>query len=268
VRLEFPKARRRRRAQETPFPSAWRALLTDRVAHWCFLGDAERERLEDLIKVFLVDKEFEGAGGLVVAEDVRVTIAAQACLLLLGLDHDYYRDVHSIIVYPSTVVRRGPHGSAVLPGAVTEQPTALLGEARLHGPMVIVWDQALAQARYPERGHNVVYHEFAHKIDMADGTADGAPPLPGPAARRRWGEVLEREFAGLRERAEEGRPSLLDAYGATNPAEFFAVATESFFDLPVPLQQQHPDLYAMLAEFYRQDPALRVRRCGPPAVGR
>ena len=177
-----------------PFPAdSWRALLDDRMTHWCFLDDAERRRLEDLIKVFVVDKEFEGAGGLRVAEDVKVTIAAQACLLLLGLDHDYYRDVHSIIVYPSTVMRRGPQASAVLAGAVTEEPAALAGEARLHGPMVIVWDQALAQARFPGRGHNVVYHEFAHKIDMADGSVDGRPPqragrgLPAPGRGARPG---------------------------------------------------------------------------------
>ena len=263
MRLEFPRQRRRRRAREAPFPEPWRVLLTDRVAHWCFLDDGERARLEDLIKVFLIDKEFEGAGGLQVAEDVKVTIAAQACLLLLGLDRDYYRDVHSIIVYPSAVVRRGPHGSAVLPGAVTEAPVPLLGEARLHGPVIIVWDQALAQARHPERGHNLVYHEFAHKIDMMDGSADGTPPLLTQSSYRQAVEVLTREFEALRKRATEGLPTLLDAYGAVNSAEFFAVATEYFFDLPLQLQHQHPDLYAVLAEFYRQDPASRVRRCGP-----
>jgi Mlc titration factor MtfA (ptsG expression regulator) len=262
VRLESPSGRRRRRAREAPFPQSWRALLTDRVAHWCFLDDAEKTRLEDLIKEFLVDKEFEGAGGLQVAEDVRVTIAAQACLLLLGLDRDYYRDVHSIIVYPSTVVRRGPHGSAILPGALTEAPVSLLGEARLHGPVIIVWDQALAQARHPERGHNVVYHEFAHKIDMMDGSADGTPPQLSRSSYRQAVEILTREFKVLRQRASEGLPTLLDAYGTVNAAEFFAVATEYFFDLPVQFQHQHPDLYTVLAEFYRQDPASRVYRCG------
>jgi Mlc titration factor MtfA (ptsG expression regulator) len=265
VRFETPGRRRRRKAREAPFPPAWRALLTDRVAHWCFLDDAERERLESLIKVFLADKEFEGARGTKVAEDVKVTIAAQACLLLLGLEAGayYYRDVHSIIVYPSTVVRRGPHASAVLSGAVTEAPAALLGEARLHGPVLIVWDQALAQARHPERGHNVVYHEFAHKIDMVDGSADGTPPQRDRSSSRRWVEVLTMEFAALRQRADEGKPTLLDPYGATNSAEFFAVATEAFFDMPMSLQQQHPELYAVLADFYHQDPAGRVRRCPP-----
>jgi len=263
MRLETPRQRRRRRALEAPFPPAWRALLDERVAHWCFLDDAERGRLEGLIKGFLVDKEFEGARGMKVAEDVKVTIAAQACLLVLGLEDGgyYYRDVHSIIVYPSTVVRRGPQASAVLAGAMTEQPVALAGEARLHGPVVIVWDQALAQARYPGRGHNVVYHEFAHKIDMADGSADGSPAQRDAAASRRLKEVLAREYTARLQASLEGRPALLDAYGATNEVEFFAVVTEAFFDLPMSLQQQHPELYAVLAGFYRQDPAGRVRRC-------
>jgi hypothetical protein len=260
VRLESRRQRRRRKALAAPFPEAWRALLDDRVAHWRFLDDAERERLEGFIKVFLAEKAFEGPGGMAVTEEVEVAIAAQACLLLLGLDHDYYRDVHSIIVYPSTVVRRGPQPSAVLPGAVTEEPTVLAGEARLHGPMVIVWDQAAAQARLPGTGRNVVYHEFAHKIDMADGAADGSPPWLG-SARQRLAGVLAREFAWLRGRSEAGLPTPLDSYGATSAVEFFAVATEAFFDSPVVLQESHPDLYAALAEFYRQDPAARVRRC-------
>ena len=261
MRLETPRQRRRRKALAAPFSGAWRALLNDRVAHWCFLDDVERERLEALIKVFLVDRAFEGAGGMAVTEEVKVTIAAQACLLLLGLDHDYYRDVHSIIVYPSTVVRRGPQASAVLAGAVTEDPAVLAGEARLHGPMVIVWDQAVSQARYPGRGHNVVYHEFAHKIDMADGAADGTPPWQDAAARLRLREVLAREFTALRQREAEGVPDLLDTYGAVSAVEFFAVATEAFFDMPVSLQTQHPELYEVLAGFFRQDPAGRVRRC-------
>lgn len=263
MRLQTPRQRRRRKALEAPFAPEWRALLADRVAHWCFLDDVERERLEALIKAFLVDKAFEGAGGMKLSEDVRVTIAAQACLLVLGLDHDYYRDVHSIIVYPSTVVRRGPQASAVLGGAVTEDPAFLAGEARLHGPMVIVWDQALAQARYPGRGHNVVYHEFAHKIDMADGAADGTPPWQDRSARARMGVVLAREFSALRQRAADGFPDLLDTYGAVSAVEFFAVATEAFFDMPVSLQAQHPELYEVLAGFFRQDPAGRVRRCPP-----
>jgi len=262
MRLETPRQRRRRKAREAPFPPAWRALLQARVAQWRFLDHDERARLEELVKVFLVDREFEGARGMRVTEEMKVTIAAQACLLLLGLEDPgyYYRDVHSIIVYPSTVRPVGPQASPLLAGAVTEAPAALAGQARLHGPMVIVWDQVLAHARFPGRGHNVVYHEFAHKIDMADGAADGSPLHRDRSAGRHLDEVLAREFARLRQRSEEGEPTLLDTYGAQSAVEFFAVATEAFFDLPVPLQEQCPELYAALAGFYRQDPAARVRR--------
>jgi Mlc titration factor MtfA (ptsG expression regulator) len=192
-------------------------------------------------------------------DDVRVTIAAQACLLLLGLDTDGYRDVSSIIVYPSTVVRTGVFASPVLAGAVTDAPVPLLGEARPHGPVVIVWDQALAQARFPGQGHNVVFHEFAHKIDMADGTADGTPRLADQAAYGRWVDVFTREIEAVRRASAEGIPTLLRAYAGTNPAEFFAVATEVFFDRPVALEEERPELYEVLREFYRQDPADRVR---------
>ncbi|MBM3695989.1 MAG: zinc-dependent peptidase [Actinobacteria bacterium] len=262
MRLETPRQRRRRKAREAPFPPAWRALLSGSVVQWRYLDAAERARLEDLIKVFLVDKEFEGAGGMRVTDEVRVNIAAQACLLVLGLDDPryYYRDVHSIIVYPSSVRPTGPQPSPLLDGAVTAAPAPLAGQARLHGPMVIVWDQAAAQARFPGTGRNVVHHEFAHKIDMADGAVDGSPRHRDLSAGRHLDEVLAREFARLRRRSEEGEPTLLDSYGGQSAVEFFAVATEAFFDVPVPLQEQCPELYGALAGFYGQDPAARVRR--------
>lgn len=214
-----------------------------------------------LIRLFLADHEFEGAGGMELTDEVKVTIAAQACLLLLGLDPEGFDDVTSIIVYPSTVLRTGVFASPVLAGAVTDSPVPLLGEARPRGPVVIVWDRALAQARHPGRGHNVVFHEFAHKIDMADGSADGTPRLPDRAAYERWVEVCTRELDLVRRSAAAGEPTLLRDYAGTNPAEFFAVATEVFFDRPVALLGGRPELYGVLREFYRQDPAARV----PPA---
>jgi Mlc titration factor MtfA (ptsG expression regulator) len=224
------------------------------------LNGEERERLEALIRVFCVDHEFEPAGGIELSDEVRVTVAAQACLLLLGLDTDRFRDVSSIIVYPSTVVRSGVFASPVIAGAVTDAPVPLLGEARPRGPVVIVWDRALAQARFPGRGHNVVFHEFAHKIDMADGAANGTPRMTDRESYRRWVEVCTREFEAVRQAAAEGTPTLLRDYAGTNPAEFFAVATEAFFDIPVSLEEARPELYGVLREFYRQDPAARVRR--------
>jgi Mlc titration factor MtfA (ptsG expression regulator) len=258
--VPFLKRRRRRAALRSPFPEEWKAIVRAHLSHWRYLDGAERERLEALIRVFCVDHEFEAAGGIDLTDEVRITIAAQACVLLLGFDMDRFRDVSSIIVYPSTVVRRGVFASPVLAGAVTDAPVPLLGEARPRGPVVIVWDQARAQARFPGRGHNVVFHEFAHKIDMADGAADGTPRLPDRDSYRRWVDVCTREFEAVRRAAAEGTPTPLRGYAGTNPAEFFAVATEAFFDMPVTLEETRPELYGVLREFYRQDPAARVRR--------
>ena len=209
----------------------------------------------------MAEKHWEGCGGLVLDDEIRVVIAGHACLLVLALPHELYRNVQTILVYPSTVVvPPRPLGAfevarSPLPGA-----TPVVGQALHAGPVVLVWDAIVRAARHPERGHNVVYHEFAHKLDMLDGSADGTPPLRDRAEYRRWVEICSREYLALRQRAERGLPTFLDAYGATNEAEFFAVATEQFFDAGPQLRTHHPDLYAVLAGFYRQDPAARSER--------
>jgi Mlc titration factor MtfA (ptsG expression regulator) len=230
------------------------------VAHYRWLDDGERKQLRDLVRVFVAEKRWEGCGGLVLSDEVRVTIAAQACLLVLGLPNEIYRNVRSILVYASTVVvppRR--LGAFEVPTKPVEGPLPILGQAQLRGPVVLVWDAVMRTGRHPESGHNVVYHEFAHKLDMLDGRADGTPPLHGRDEYRRWNQVFSREYRALRERAEQGRRSLLDPYGASDEAEFFAVATEQFFDQPVALRRHHSDLYEVLRSFYRQDPAARAR---------
>ncbi|MCL1599497.1 MAG: zinc-dependent peptidase, partial [Actinomycetia bacterium] len=177
MRLETPRRRRRRHAIEASFPEAWRAILDNDMAHWRWLDDAERRHLEDLIKAFLFDKRFEWVSGMVESEEVKVLVAASACLLILGLENAYYRDVGSIIMYPSSVVVEGRR-SAPQPGQFeTDAIVPILGQSSLHGPMVIAWDSAKRSAAHPHTGHNVIYHEFAHKIDMADGSADGLPPM-------------------------------------------------------------------------------------------
>lgn len=185
---------------------------------------------------------------------MKVTIAVHASLLILELDHRYYKNVSAIIVHPSTVVLTDQRASPVR-GAVTDTPMPILGEARPYGPVSIVWDAARSEARHPERGHNVIYHEFAHKLDMLDGTTDGMPPLASPEEAQRWIEVCATEYELL----AAGRGGhLLRAYGAVNPGEFFAVATEVFFDKPAEMRRDKPDLYDVLRSFYRQDPASRV----------
>ena len=253
--------RRRKKLTQAPFPSSWEDIIRRNVAHYCMLEDAERAHLRALIQVFIAEKNWESAGGLELTDEIRVTIAAQACLLLLGLPHDFYRNVESIIVYPSTVVppRRNPgfFETAIAPLQV-EHP--IIGQAFRQGPVIIIWDAALRGSRHPEFGHNVIYHEFAHKLDMLNGAADGTPPLRDRAEYRDWVETCSREYLRLKHDTQKGRKSFLDAYGATNEAEFFAVATEQFFDQPRKMFRQAPDLYRVLREYYRQDPAERVSR--------
>lgn len=252
VRLET-RAARRRRAAAAPFPDEWRALLAAHWAVWHRLDADERHRLEDLVKVFVVDKRWEAARGFDLTDDIKALIAAQACLLILELDHDYYDGVGSIIVHPTTIVLQGTRTTST-PGVLTDAPFPILGQAQHRGPVVIAWDAASQNARHPERGHNVVFHEFAHKLDMLDGTVDGTPPLLDQATRDRWIAVCTREYQLLR--AGEGGP-LLVSYAGVNPGEFFAVATEVFFSQPDELRHEKPDLYDVLSGFYRQDPAGR-----------
>lgn len=212
--------------------------------------------MEDLIRLLLVDKRWEAARGFELTEEIKLLISAEAALLILSLEYDYYRPVSSIIVHPTTAVIRGPKSSGIR-GVVTDAPMPVLGEAIQNGPVLIAWDAARREARHPERGHNVVYHEFAHKLDMAGGGIDGTPPLPDRTLRRRWVEVCTREYEAVR----QGRSGhLLDPYAGINPGEFFAVATEVFFDRPMDMEHSKPDLYGVLRGFYRQDPAARERR--------
>lgn len=251
----------REKLLETPFPSEWREHLRRNVGYWRFLNDDERRYLEELTQVFVAEKTFVGCGGLELDDEIRVTIAASACILLLGLNHDLYGDVESILVYPSTVRpparTRGLFDTSV--AVVTESP-AILGQAHLQGPVILVWDAVTHGSRDATNGHNVVFHEFAHKLDMLDREIDGTPPLRGSEQYRRWSEACGKVYFALRKKVNAGKRTFLDAYGATNEAEFFAVATEFFFEKPKQLFREHPGLYAILAEFYNQDPKARADR--------
>jgi Mlc titration factor MtfA (ptsG expression regulator) len=251
---------RRKKLTQVHFPSAWEDVIRANVAHYGLLEDDERDHLRKLIQVFMAEKNWEGAGGLELTDEIRVTISAQACLLLLGLPHNFYQNVQSIIVYPSTVVppQRRP-GFFENPSAPVEIQNPIIGQAFHQGPVIIIWDAALRGGRHPEAGHNVIYHEFAHKLDMLDGAADGTPPLRDRAEYRDWVQTCSREYLRLKHDTAKGRASFLDAYGATNEAEFFAVATEQFFDRPLQMAAQAPNLYRVLQEYYQQDPAKRVQ---------
>jgi MtfA peptidase len=257
--LQWLKTRRREKLMATPFPSSWEKIVRSNVAHYCMLNDTDRDQLKGLIQVFMAEKHWEGAGGLLLTDEICVTISAQACLLLLGLPHDNYRNVLSIIVYPSTVVppqrKPGFFENTLVPVGLS-QP--IIGQAFQKGPVIIIWDAALKGGRHPELGHNVIYHEFAHKLDMLDGAANGTPPLRNREEYKDWVKTCSTEYLRLKQDAQRGKKSFLDTYGATNEAEFFAVATEQFFDQPRSLIMHAPDLYRVLKEYYRQDPISRI----------
>jgi len=252
---------RRTELRKKPFPPEWEALVRLNLGHYSLLDDAERDELHATMQVFVEEKQWEGCGGLDLTDEIRVTVAAEACLLQLGLPHDYYRNVESILVYPSTVVlperQTGVFESA---GSPVNGAIPILGQAVAKGPVILVWDAVRHGARHPEQGHNVVYHEFAHKLDMLDGTADGTPPMRDSAELAEWVVVCSHEFLRLRKLEEQGHTTFLDSYGAKNEAEFFAVATEEFFDRPIALKNHAPNLYHVLSDYYRQDPVKRVQR--------
>jgi Mlc titration factor MtfA (ptsG expression regulator) len=241
-----------------PFPSAWLTYLGRNVPHYHYLSDAEQAKLRDNIRIFIAEKHWEGCGGLQMTDEIKVTIAAQACLLVVGMEHNYFDRVQSILVYPYGYQARIPEMTA--PGVIVEESSARLGEAHYRGPVVLSWADVVRDARHPRAGKNLVFHEFAHQLDMLDGVINGTPPLKGPEQARRWKEIMTQEYEELRAASAEGRATLLDDYGAVNEGEFFAVATECFFDLPVEMARRHPRMYELLREYYRQDPAARCVR--------
>ncbi len=244
--------RRRRALLEEPFPAEWESVLQG-LPFFRALDERGQQRVRDDLRVIIAEKEWEGCGGLELTDTIRVTIAAQASLLLLNIEHEYYATVARILVYPSAY-RTAPSTDAL---GIVHEGQVNLGEAWRRGPVVLSWDAARGGALDPDDGHNLVLHEFAHKLDMLDGTADGTPPLAGREELAEWGATMTREFEALRRDAETGRVRVLDHYGATNPAEFFAVATECFFEKAEALRSEHPALYEQLRGYYQQDPAAR-----------
>lgn len=247
------KNRRRRRILAEPVPAAWLEVMARHFDLHVALVEPQRARLLDDLRLFIAEKDWEGCGGLELTDEMRVTIAAHACRMVLGLDIDYLSLVQTILVYPAGYQAREevPMGGSM----VMQRDSDRLGEAHKRGPVVLSWDDVLEAARNPGRGENLVYHEFAHKLDMLNGEADGIPPLDDPRLVERWLKIMPAELNRLRREVAAGRETLLDPYGAENEAEFFAVASECFFDLAQDMRVEHPRLYALFTEFYRQDPA-------------
>ncbi len=251
--LRWLRRRRRARLRAQPFPAPWCEALSRNVALYRVLPPDDQRELEGHVQVLLAEKSFEGCGGLTLTDEITVTIAGCAALLLLHRDTDYYPGLRSILVYPSTYF--APAQTHLGGGVVLEGTQARLGESWHRGAVVLAWDDVLRGAADMHDGRNVVLHELAHQLDQQDGWADGAPELPHRAMYRPWARVLSREFEAHTRAVDAGRPTLIDPYGALNPAEFFAVVTEAFFEKPKQLRARHPDLYEQLQAFYRQDPA-------------
>ncbi|MBX3197238.1 MAG: zinc-dependent peptidase [Labilithrix sp.] len=241
-----------RAPQDRPFPREWAEILDENVPLARALPEQDQRELERLILAFVDEKIFEGAGGFEVDDEVRVTIAAQACVLLLHRDTEIYPELDTVLVYPSAYVAktRTYDGPVVIEGDVPR-----LGESWERGLVVLAWDAVQRGTADIGDGHNVVLHEFAHQLDQEDGVMDGAPALGKRGRYATWARVLGDEFADLVERVHAGRAADIDPYGATSPPEFFAVVTEMFFEKAVALRARHPELYATLADFYQQDPA-------------
>jgi len=243
---------RRARIRRRPFPAEWREHLRRRVPYFRSMPSDLQLQLKKHIQVFLAEKPFIGCGGLAVTDEMRVTIAAQACLLVLNRRGGQFSGLRQILVYPGAfVVDRVRTDEA---GVLQDQRQVLAGESWSLGQVILSWQDAIDGAAVPGDGRNVVIHEFAHQLDQENGQANGAPRMPRRSALAQWSRVLGDEFAALQRRVREGQPSLLSDYGATDPAEFFAVASEVFFEQPQRLADDHADLYRELSRYYRVNP--------------
>ncbi len=251
---------RLRRIRKRPFPDSWQVLLPKVLPIYGGLAAKEQEQLQNLVKQFLADKLIIGCGGLEIDDEIRLAIAANACLLLLNRTSGCYPELHSILVYPSTFRVTREHRDQL--GLVSLQDSALLGESWSEGKIILAWDEVRRGVTNFQDGENVVFHEFAHELDHEDGVSNGAPILHTRGAYQNWARVFAEEFSSLQEMANLDRQEVLDHYGATNPAEFFAVATETFFERPIELQALHGELYEQLANFYRVNPVLWVQHKG------
>ena len=243
---------RLKKAIAAPFPDEWVAILEKNIAVYKNLPMELRLQLRRMIKQFLHQKHFSGAGGLEITDEIRVTIAAEACMLLLNRNSGVYPALRYIIVYPAAFVVDRP--GTIAGGVVSTGRKGVLGESWINGKVILACDDVLRCSTNFVDGQNFVLHEFAHQLDSESGSTNGAPVLAGNNCLRTWATTLSAEFEELQRDAWKGRRSLLDHYGATNPAEFFAVATETFFEKPRQMAKHHAELFEVLKCYYRVDP--------------
>ena len=243
---------RRSRLRGGVFPAAWRSVLRHRVPLYAHLPADQQLRLRQDMLVFLAEKPFLGCAGLQVTDEMRVMVAAFACMLLLGARRDYYPELQRILLYPRAFAAQEHQVSS--DGVHSEVVRGLAGQSWAQGQVLLSWDDVQQGAADPVDGNNVVIHEFAHQLDQSKGYANGAPPLKSRQAYRCWSVVMQAEFDALRQSLSEGEEGLIGAYAATDPAEFFAVCSELFFERAAELSAQHPLLFDELKNYYRVNP--------------
>ncbi|MDZ4742864.1 MAG: zinc-dependent peptidase [Verrucomicrobiota bacterium] len=254
--LKWFKKRKRIALLKEPFPQNWLQILENNVALYSLVSKAEQSHLQSIMRIFISEKNWEGCNGQEINDEIKVTIAGNVSVMLLAMKHDYFSHMASVLVYPSGY--QNPAERKARNGVIMEGNSARLGEAWEHGPVVLAWDCVLEQSRDPYPGRNVVVHEFAHQLDFMNGFADGTPLLKSKAQYIEWHAVMKDEYERLVEDSIHGRVTLLDDYAATNPAEFFAVASECFFENPLQMAHKHHKLYDVLKGYYRQDTAMRM----------
>lgn len=240
---------KRQRLVAKPLPADWEDILSINAIFLESLGSRQQARIRQSIQILVAEKNWEGCGGLSVTDEHRVTIAAQMARMTVHFEAEFFDAVLSILIYPSAYVAKSQ--TQLTGGFIVEGNSGRLGEAWHRGPVILSWNEVLENVRnhYPQR--NVVIHEFAHQLDMRNGShADGFPTLESAESARQWSRVMPAAFDALTHKCHLGIPTVLDCYGATNPAEFFAVASESYFEQPAELEDQWPDVFELLDDFY------------------
>ena len=260
----FFKDRRRQQLLAQPLQPDWREFIERNVAVYSLLPEPQQRLLMDAARIMVAERHWEGCRGLVMTDEVRVTIAAQASLMLLGEEGYYFDRVPGILVYPSAYVREHSLGWQ---GPV-DADAEMLGESWDRGSIVLSWPAVLSGGRDPHDGQNLVLHEFAHHLDGLDGEMGGTPHLPTAAAHRQWRAVFDREYAALCDDVATGKDTLLDPYGTTSQAELFAVATECFFERPTEMRERHAELFGCLRDFYKLDPSAWLAAATPSPIGK
>jgi len=250
--LSFLRKRRREGLRGQPFAEDWKRILERNVPAYRRLPEDLRSQLHGHIHVFLAEKHFEGCNGLEMTDEVRVTIAGEACLLLLNRDTRYYPDLVTILVYPSIFYADIEDADGHI---VSEYKEDRSGESWDLGVVILSWEDVVEHASTGRAGYNVTLHEFAHQLDMENGEMDGFPRLANRAERDAWRQAFSEAYDRFERAAASNRRTPVDPYGAGDPSEFFAVVTESFFERPLALRREYPGLYAVLARYYRVDPA-------------